>query len=352
MTNVELVSTLSGHEAEVWCVAWSPEGNRIASVSSDRTVRIWSRPRKDGEKWKCLDILDDAHTRTIRSVSWSPSGTMLATASFDGTVCVYENSEGNGFETVAVLEGHDNEVKCVAWSSSGALLATCGRDKTVWVWETVGLDEADEEDEVEFECISICAEHKQDVKSVAWGLMTNEDGEDAEVLFSASYDDTIKIWFESDDDWECVDTLSGHESTVWGLAVEPVKEEGSSSKRFVSCSGDRKLIIWKLLENSGKKKQWEKVTILDDHASRPIFSVSWSRFTNTIVSGAGDNAMRFVTQKSGANGEEAWCVTCKKEEAHAGDINCVRWCPLLEGNTQLIASCGDDFEVKIWRYSK
>lgn len=38
-----------------------------------------------------------------------------------------------------------------------------------------------------------------------------------EVLASASYDDTIKIWREDDDDWYCSDTLQGHTSTVWAL---------------------------------------------------------------------------------------------------------------------------------------
>lgn len=53
-------------------------------------------------------------------------------------------------------------------------------------------------------------EHSQDVKMVAWHPHK-------EVLASASYDDTIKIWREDDDDWYCSDTLQGHTSTVWAL---------------------------------------------------------------------------------------------------------------------------------------
>src|SRR5688572_15179912 len=33
--------TLQGHEAEVYCVKYSPDGNRIATASFDKTVKLW-----------------------------------------------------------------------------------------------------------------------------------------------------------------------------------------------------------------------------------------------------------------------------------------------------------------------
>jgi WD40 repeat protein len=38
-----------------------------------------------------------------------------------------------------------------------------------------------------------------------------------DILVSASYDDTIKVWREDQDDWYCAATLRGHTSTVWGI---------------------------------------------------------------------------------------------------------------------------------------
>jgi WD40 repeat protein len=39
-----------------------------------------------------------------------------------------------------------------------------------------------------------------------------------EILVSASYDDTIRIWKDdAHDDWYCVSTLTGHQSTVWAI---------------------------------------------------------------------------------------------------------------------------------------
>lgn len=53
-------------------------------------------------------------------------------------------------------------------------------------------------DEFEFAVQSICSGHTQDVKSVKWHPSRD-------LLFSASYDNTIKCWaYESaDDDWLC-----------------------------------------------------------------------------------------------------------------------------------------------------
>lgn len=107
----------------------------LASCGGDRTVRIWARDTAaPAERWRCVAVLEDTHSRTIRSCSWSPDGRQLATASFDRTTAIWQHS-GGIWENVAMLEGHESEVKEVAWAPNGSLIATCSRDKTVWLWE-------------------------------------------------------------------------------------------------------------------------------------------------------------------------------------------------------------------------
>jgi WD40 repeat protein len=83
--------------------------------------------------------------------------------------------------------------------------------------------------------MSCCMLGLQDVKMVCWHPK-------GEVLVSCSYDDSIKVWIDSDGEWECAQTLAGpglgHSSTVWGIAFD---REG---RQMVSCSDDQTLRVW------------------------------------------------------------------------------------------------------------
>ena len=138
----------------------------LASCSGDRTVRIWQRLAggAGGERWVCAAVLEDAHSRTVRSSCWSPSGRHLATASFDRTTAVWQHS-GGAWENVAVLEGHESEVKHVAWNPNGCLIATCSRDKTVWLWEAQPGNE--------YEVVDVKHGHSQARTACMWGGSTH-----------------------------------------------------------------------------------------------------------------------------------------------------------------------------------
>ena len=60
----------------------------------------------------------------------------------------------------------------------------------------------------------------------------------SQLLASASYDDTVKLYHEEEDDWVCCATLEGHESTVWSVAFD------GSGERLASCSDDKTVSIW------------------------------------------------------------------------------------------------------------
>ena len=65
-------------------MAFSPDGKRLASSSTDRTVKVWDSTT--GQETLTLK----GHTDAVISVAFSVDGKRLASASDDGTVKLWD----------------------------------------------------------------------------------------------------------------------------------------------------------------------------------------------------------------------------------------------------------------------
>jgi WD40 repeat protein len=90
------------------------------------------------------------------------------------------------------------------------------------------------------------------------------------VLASASYDNSIKFWSQEDDDWTCIDTIKGHESTVWDIAFS---RDGAF---MASCSDDLLVKVWAKNEEFEEKDYYCHISTLEGYHDRPIYSCSWN----------------------------------------------------------------------------
>ena len=86
--------TLKGHTTAVMRVAWHPDGDRLASASSDHSVRVW-----DPITGKLMLSLIDLPSQ-MTTVAWSPDGKTLAAGSEDGTIIIYDAVPG--FKAAAI----------------------------------------------------------------------------------------------------------------------------------------------------------------------------------------------------------------------------------------------------------
>jgi len=145
-------STLKGHTSTVWCVAWSPCGDFLASSSDDLTVRIWARVHEStgGQRWDCIKILKQ-HERAVYSVTWgvgkSGDGSLgwIASAGSDGTINVWNvigPSKDIEIKLIARISSSHNvaDVNTLSWcprSGMEDILATGGDDFAVRVWQVV-----------------------------------------------------------------------------------------------------------------------------------------------------------------------------------------------------------------------
>ncbi|KAI1656484.1 WD40 repeat-like protein [Daldinia decipiens] len=379
--------------------------------------------------------LTNGHDRSVRSTTWKPNlpphKLCLVTGSFDSTAGLWRwNDEAKGdlevdvaeedsgdekkekeWDLIVILDGQDSEVKSVSFSPTGQFLATCSRDKSVWIWEDVGTNEEDDE----WETVAVLSEHEGDVKAVAWCPETNRSGRgrySSDVLASASYDNTVRIWREeSEQEWVCVAVLEGHEGTVWGVQWEP-KPRGEKFPRILTWSADRTVRIWTLKEEEDEeeapqhawgslggipntmrralKEEWVCTAVLPTAHTRDIYSASWSPGAGMVASTGSDGIIAIYREDEvgSTNGVHAtddeaaaeldgdvqmtnghaesskpqesrrWKLISTTPNAHgAYEVNHITWCkrydqgcaPERRGIEEMLVSTGDDGIVRPWQ---
>ena len=70
-------------DVEVWSIAFSPDGKRLASGSWDQTVKVWDAG--DGRELMTLK----GHSGGVASVAFSPDGRKIASGALDGTILIF-----------------------------------------------------------------------------------------------------------------------------------------------------------------------------------------------------------------------------------------------------------------------
>ncbi|KAM5348539.1 hypothetical protein ACJ41O_008363 [Fusarium nematophilum] len=393
--------------------------------------------------------LTGGHTRSVRSVAWKPNlaphQLCLVTGSFDSTAGIWRwegdtaaggqddgglevevtsrsvrrrnngddsddasNAGDKDWEFTLVLEGHDSEIKSCAFNPSGTYLATCSRDKSVWIWEDIGASEADDE----WETIAVLNEHEGDVKAVAWCPdvpgRNSRRSYSSDVLASASYDNTVRIWREDGDaEWVCVAVLEGHEGTVWGLQWEPRPRPDDRFPRLLTFSADGTIRVWTLRQEDDAgdettgggsrsalggipntmrrslREEWTCTAILPKAHTRDIYSVAWSAQTGLIASTGSDGIVALYTedaddrhvQASGDGDDQPianiqvptpnaqppsassrWRLLTTHSSAHGPyEVNHVTWCRRYDagserrGEDEMLVTTGDDGLVRPWQ---
>src|SRR5256885_13308348 len=88
------LQTLEGHSDGVNSVAFSADGNHLASGSDDHTVKIW-----DAATGKCLQTLE-GHSGWVSSVAFLADGNHLASGSYDHTVKIWDAATGKCLQTL------------------------------------------------------------------------------------------------------------------------------------------------------------------------------------------------------------------------------------------------------------
>lgn len=170
-----------GHSAGVLCVGWQPDNSSLASGSWDGTLRDWATVQH-GDHFNAGDQIFSygGHGKNeVYALAWSPDGNFIASAGADQTVQISNGS--NGTPRLPFFIGHQsktrvNPVRSVAWSPDGNFMASGDTQGNVLVWQIAGR-----------KTIFSYSGHKGAVNAVAWSP-------DGKRIASASVDNTVQIW--------------------------------------------------------------------------------------------------------------------------------------------------------------
>ncbi len=131
-----IVINSMGHSAKVQNLNFTPDGEKIISISEDKTVRVWSA--NTGEMLKKFESqIGDGSNGMLYASALSPDGNLLAFAGYTLTpdnqvyIAIVDISKG---VQVATALGHTNVVNSLAFTGNGKYLVSGSDDGTLKVW--------------------------------------------------------------------------------------------------------------------------------------------------------------------------------------------------------------------------
>jgi WD40 repeat protein len=283
--------TFPAHQGQVWGMAYSPDGTRLATSGSDRKIRIW-----DTVSYENLLTLQ-AQDVDLTSLAFSPDGKQLAAGSNDGSARIWDAATG---QLVLELRGHTKPVYGIAFRPDGKQLATESLDGSIKFWDAVTGDE----------------------------LRTWADARGSASQLAYSPDGRRILYIDSDQALRIVDAES--EQEIYQAALDdPVFALAPNGGRLAFTPAGSGLI--RVVDSSSGDILY--------NIPRPSNAITWMAFSpdNSQLAVTGLN--RLVQVFDASNGEALFVLA-----GHADAVNVLAFHP----NGKQLASGAFDGTVKIW----
>ncbi|GAB4291522.1 MAG: hypothetical protein Fur0025_26780 [Oscillatoriaceae cyanobacterium] len=298
--------TLAGHSQQVRSVAFSPDGQTLASGSLDGTIKLWDLAKGQtrqtlkadtapGEMvYSLLAISPDgeilasnsgsrgsieiwnlksgklvqkvqAQTAGVAAIAISPNGDILATGSPDGTIQLWNLPSGTQIKSFSL---HIGPVQALAISPNGETLATGFQNGSINLSPLNPGNDSPPEDNQELPN-KLMLGHVNNINSVAFSP-------DGKILASGSADNTIKLWDVTTRQLRY--TLSSNQGVIYSVAFS------GDGKMLASGSSSGQIQLWNALTGVAIKS-------LPAHSGL-VESVAFSPDGRTLASASADKTIK------------------------------------------------------------
>jgi WD40 repeat protein len=205
----QVTHTLAGHTGPVLALAFSPDGNRLASGSADRTARVWNLADANATPVPPFS----GHAGEVRAVAFSLDGNHVLSGAADNTLKSWNAADGT---LVREYLAHGAGVVGVTFAPGG-------------------------------EAVSAAADASVRYSNPADGQQIRGYMEGAPIVRLALSRDGQRIAIATSDhavhvlqagDFQRLQTFKGHAQTVTSLGFS------ADNQRLVSASADGRAIVW------------------------------------------------------------------------------------------------------------
>lgn len=327
----QLISFLPGYSGPVWSLAFSPDGQYVASGEADGLIILWD---VNGQPQKQLHT---DYEGMVVSLAFSPDGQTLAAGGDDGTIMVWGVTQGRFLSKLPA--NSLGRVSSLAFSPDGQTLAVGGcqeiidkvscKQGGIHLWDiSVGLNPSVASQQP-FE--TPLTGHNGRVSSLTFSS-------DGQTLASGSTGGTILLW-DIPSMQPRSETLTGHNGAVLGLAFNP------DSRTLASFGSDDSIAVWNV---AGSQPQILVKNQLTGYKTRPV-SVAFSlalpaNFENqTLASGYHDGKIILWNIAAIQPGGPVKSHLT----GHNGPIRNITFSP----DGQTLASGGEDKSIILWDVS-